>query len=112
MAAYASAVLAGVFAGWVDAKVNDLLLTVLLVLAPCMLLGAWKPRHAWRWTLLVWMPVPAAGILTYYVFGQRAYQGQRLGALLLVFPGFAGAYGGAFLRGVVRNLAGKGRDAA
>ena len=43
---YLLAALAGMGTGWADVVVNDLLLTALLVLMACMLLGLLRPRLA------------------------------------------------------------------
>jgi len=44
---YVFAAGAGMLAGWVDIKVGDLLLTALLVLAPCMILGVMRLLDCW-----------------------------------------------------------------
>jgi hypothetical protein len=101
---YILALVAGAVAGWVDVKVGDLLFTALLVLAPCMLLGVLRPAKPWRWVLLVAVGVPIVDFLFYFFLSQRPYGGEKYAALLVLLPGFAGAYGGAFMRGVINNL--------
>jgi len=101
---YLVAVVFGVFAGWIDLKVGELLLTALLVVAPCMLLGALRPKRPWRWVLLVAGCVPVAELLGYVVMTQKPYRAQIYESFLAFLPGFAGAYGGALLRGVLDNV--------
>jgi len=107
---YVVAVLFGVFAGWIDLKVGELLFTALLVVAPCMLLGALRPKRPWRWVLLVAGCVPVAELLGYVVMTQKPYRAQIYESFLAFLPGFAGAYGGALLRGVLDNVS-KGNSA-
>jgi hypothetical protein len=101
---YIFAVLFGVFAGWVDLKLGDLLFTALLVLAPCMLLGAVRPEQPWRWVAIIGICVPVAELLGYVVMTQRPNRAEIYESFLAFLPGIAGAYGGAMLRGVVNNL--------
>lgn len=101
---YGLAVLFGVFAGWLDLKVSDLLFTALLVLAPCMLLGALRPERPWRWVAIIGICVPVAELLGYLLKTQRPDRAQIYESFLAFLPGIAGAYGGAILRGVVDNL--------
>ena len=60
---------AGALAGWVDIKVQDLLLTALLVMVPCMILGALRPSRPWRWALLVGIFVPFCNSSPFCFFG-------------------------------------------
>ena len=101
---YIFAVLCGVFAGWVELKLGDLLFTALLVLAPCMLLGALRPERPWRWVAIIGVCVPVAELLGYLLMTQRPDRAQIYESFLAFLPGIAGAYGGAMLRGVVDNL--------
>jgi ABC-type multidrug transport system permease subunit len=96
----------GLLAGWVDIRVGDLLFTALIVLASCMLLGFVRPRHAWRWVLLVGIFVPLMEWFAYSVLSQKPDRAQIYEAFLAFLPGIVGAYGGAFGRGVVTNLFG------
>ena len=101
---YLVAVVFGVFAGWIDLKIGELLFTALLVVAPCMLLGALRPKRPWRWVLLVAGCGPVAELLGYVVMTQKPYRAQIYESFLAFLPGFAGAYGGALLRGVLDNV--------
>lgn len=87
-------------------KVGDLLFTALLVLAPCMLLGALRPNRPWRWTIVVGIMVPMADLLAYLIMIQKPNRAQIYESFLAFLPGLVGAYGGAFMRSVINNLLG------
>ena len=101
---YVFAAFAGMFAGWVDIKVGDLLLTALLVLAPSMLLGLMRPERPWRWVAIVGVFVPVAELLGYLVLAQKPYRAQIYESFLAFLPGIAGAYGGALMRRAIGNV--------
>ena len=101
---YLLAVLSGVLAGWADIKVGDLLLTAMIVLAACMLLGILSPRKPWRWVLLVGVFVPAVEWLAYFFLSQKPERAQIYESFLAFVPGIAGAFGGAVGRNVADNL--------
>ena len=98
------AVMSGVLAGWVNIKIGDLLLTAMVVLAACMLLGILSPRKPWRWVLLVGVFVPVMEWLAYFVLSQKPERAQIYESFLAFLPGIAGAFGGALGRGLVDNL--------
>lgn len=101
---YFLAVAFGIVAGWVDIRVGDLLFTAMLVLASCMVLGFARPHRPWRWVILVGICVPASEWLAYLFLSQKPERAQIFESILAFLPGIVGAYGGAFGRGVVRNL--------
>lgn len=101
---YALAALAGIGTGWADVAVNDLLLTALLVLASCMLLGLLRARWPWRWVLVVGAFIPLTELAAFLVLTVKPTRAQIYGSFLAFLPGIAGAYGGSFMRGVVDNL--------
>ncbi|MGD1215507.1 MAG: hypothetical protein ABR861_11035 [Terriglobales bacterium] len=101
---YLLAVMLGALAGWLDIKVGDLLLTAMVVLAACMLLGILSPRRPWRWVLLVGVFVPVVEWLAYFFLSQKPERAQIYESFLAFVPGIAGAFGGAMGRGVVDNL--------
>jgi len=101
---YILAVLFGGAAGWIDIKVGDLLLTAMVVLAACMLLGFLSPRKPWRWVVLVGVCIPVIEWLAYFFLSQKPYRAQIYESFLAFLPGIAGAVGGAVGRGVVENL--------
>ena len=94
----------GALAGWLDIKVGDLLLTAMVVLAACMLLGILSPRRPWRWVLLVGVFVPVVEWLGDFFLSQKPERAQIYQSFLAFVPGIAGAFGGAMGRGVVDNL--------
>ncbi len=101
---YFLAALAGIGTGWADVTINDLLLTALLVLAACMVLGLLRPRRPWRWiaavVAFVLLTQFAASLLTRI----KPTRAQIYGSFLTALPGLAGAYGGAVMRRVIDNL--------
>jgi len=101
---YLLAVMLGALAGWVNIKVGDLLLTAMVVLAACMLLGILNPRKPWRWVLLVGVFVPVVEWLAYFFLSQKPERAQIYESFLAFLPGIAGAFGGAIGRGLVDNL--------
>ena len=101
---YVFAAGAGMFAGWIDIKVGDLLLTALLVLASCMLLGLMRPEKPWRWVAIVGAFVPAAVLVGYLVFTQKPYRAQIYESFLAFLPGITGAYGGSLMRRAITNI--------
>src|SRR5215467_11900388 len=103
---YVAAALAGIFAGWIDIKVGDLLFTALLVLAPCMILGVMRPHRVWRWVVIVAVCVPIAEVLGYLVLKQKMDRAHVYESFLAFLPGIAGSYGGALLQQAVGNIVG------
>jgi hypothetical protein len=101
---YLLAALFGGFAGWLDIKVGDLLLTAVVVLAANMLLGFLSPRHPWRWVLIVGVFVPVVEWLAYWLLTEKPDRAQSYESLLAFLPGIAGAFGGAVGRKVVNDL--------
>ena len=101
---YALAAAAGLFTGWVDIRVHDLLFTALLVSSFCMLLGVLRPERPWRWVAIIGVCVPIAVVLGYFVLTERPDRAQIWESFLAFFPGIAGAYGGAMMRQAVQNI--------
>jgi ABC-type multidrug transport system permease subunit len=101
---YILAGFAGIGTGYVDVTVNDLLLTALLVLAACMLLGMLQPRRPWRWVLAVVVFIPLTELAAFTIMAVKPTRGQVYGSFLTALPGTAGAYGGAVVRRVIDNL--------
>ena len=103
---YLLAALCGAGAGWADVVVNDLLLTALLVVSACLLLGLLRPRWPWRWVLTVGICVPLIELAASVVLTVKPSRAQVYGSFLAFLPGIAGAYGGSVMRGVFDNLQG------
>ena len=101
---YALAALFGVAAAWTDIKVGDLLLTAMIVVAACILLGFLSPRKPWRWVLLIGVCIPALEWLAYFFLSEKPTRAQVYESFLAFLPGIAGAVSGALGRGVVDNL--------
>ena len=101
---YLLGALCGVAAGCADVVINDLLLTALLVLSSCILLGLLRPGWAWRWVLTVGVFVPLTELAAYLVMTVKPTRAQIYGSFLAFLPGIVGAYGGAVMRRVVDNL--------
>jgi hypothetical protein len=101
---YVVAALCGAGTGIADVMVNDLLVTALLVVASCMVLGVLCPRWPWRWVLVVGVLIPLIELAAYVVRTVRPTRAQIYGSFLAFFPGIAGAYGGAVMRRVFENL--------
>lgn len=101
---YLLAALCGIGAGWADVAINDLLLTALLVLASCMLLGLLRPRWPWRWVVAVGIFIPLTELGAYLIRTVKPTRPQVWGSFLASLPGIAGAYGGSLMRRVMDNL--------
>lgn len=101
---YALAAIFGVAAAWTDIKVGDLLLTAMIVVAACILLGFLSPRKPWRWVLLIGVCIPVLEWLAYFFLSEKPTRAQIYESFLAFVPGIAGAVGGALGRGVVDNL--------
>jgi len=101
---YLLAALAGMGTGSVDVAVDDLLLTALLVVMACLLLGLLRPRWPWRWVVVVGIFIPLTELAAYLVLTVKPTRAQVYGSFLASLPGVAGAYGGSLMRGVVDNL--------
>lgn len=101
---YLAAALSGAFAGWIDIRVGDLLLTAMVVLVANMTLGLLRPRQPWRWVLLVGLFVPLVEWLAYFFLSEKPERAQIYESFLAFVPGIAGAYGGSVGRTVVENL--------
>jgi len=101
---YGLAIFFGTAAAWVDIKVGDLLLTAMIVVAACILLGFLRPRKPWRWVLLIGVCIPVAEWLAYFLLTEKPTRAQVFESFLAFVPGIAGAVSGAIGRGVVNNL--------
>ena len=94
----------GIGAGWVDIAVNDLLLTALLMVSSCMLLGVLRPRWPWRWVIVAGVFVPLTELAAYRMLAVKPTRAQIYESFLVFLPGIAGAYGGCVIRNVAENL--------
>jgi energy-converting hydrogenase Eha subunit A len=101
---YALAVVLGAASGYVNVRVEDLMLTAVMVTAFAMILAFLRPEHPWRWAVVVSAIIPLGEVLAFRLTGQRLNRAGISEAILAVLPANAGAYGGAALRMVIREL--------
>ena len=86
-----------VLVAWLDQP--DPLLSALAVTVATMMLGTLRPARPWRWVLLVGAPVPLTILLAGIAIPAAHFTRATIaGSILIVLPGFAGAYGGSVLR--------------
>lgn len=64
-------------------------------------LGAWRPRHAWRWALLVGPAAPVADLFR-GASGAGTLRSTTLVTLAVIAFGLLGAYAGALLRRAIQ----------
>jgi hypothetical protein len=103
--AYILAVVLGLAAGYANLHVNDPTLAALLAAMIAMGLGLWKPKHPWRWGLLVGLCIPAAQVFS-YLEGVPPLRGQVIrdifigvvSATVAAFLGSAGRFAFAHIR--------------
>jgi energy-converting hydrogenase Eha subunit A len=101
---YVLAVLLGAATGYVNVRVEDLMLTAVMVTAFAMFLAFLRPEHPWRWAVVVSAIIPVGEVVAYKMTGQKLNRAGISEAILAVLPANAGAYGGATLRTVIREL--------
>jgi energy-converting hydrogenase Eha subunit A len=101
---YILAVLLGVATGYVNVRVEDLMLTAVMVTAFAMFLAFLRPDHPWRWAVVVSAIIPVGEVVAFKLTGQKLNRAGVSEAILAVLPANAGAYGGAALRTVIREL--------
>jgi hypothetical protein len=104
---YVVGALLGLWAGVLDVKIGDLLLTALFVLVATMLLGVLRPEKPWRWTIEVAAFVPVLHLLAYLFLTQKPDRAHIYESFLGFLTGIAGAYGGALGRRGWNELFGK-----
>jgi hypothetical protein len=101
---YCLAVLFGTAAGFLQITVGDLLVTAIFVMITTMVLGFFRPRRAWQWTLLVGIFVPIFQLAAYVLLRQKPYRAQVWESALGLVTGVAGSYGGALARRGIDEL--------
>ena len=101
---YVLAVLMGAATGYVNVRIEDLMLTAVMVTAFAMFLAFLRPERPWRWAVLVSAMIPIGEVLAFKLTGQRLNRAGISEAILAVLPANAGAYGGSALRTVIREL--------
>ncbi len=101
---YVLAILLGAATGYVNVRIEDLMLTAVMVTAFAMFLAFMRPWHPWRWAVLVSAIIPLGEVVAFKLTGQKLNRAGISEAILAVLPANAGAYGGAALRQVIREL--------
>jgi hypothetical protein len=101
---YVLAVLLGAVTGYVNVRVEDLMLTAVMVTAFAMFLAFLRPEYPWRWAVVVSAIIPIGEVVAFKLTGQKLNRAGISEAILAVLPANAGAYGGAALRTVIREL--------
>jgi len=92
-----------VLVAWLDQP--DPLLSALAVTVATMMLGTLRPARPWRWVLLVGAPVPLTILLAGLAIPAAHFTRATIaGSILIVLPGFAGAYGGSVLRRKITEI--------
>jgi MFS-type transporter involved in bile tolerance (Atg22 family) len=98
VAIYALGILLGMCAGILEVTIGDMLATALFALVSTLVLGFLRPRHAWRWILVVGIFVPLFRLAAYLFLAQKPYRAQIWESGLGLLTGVAGAYSGVFAR--------------
>jgi hypothetical protein len=88
----------GCSAGWLQVRFGDLMLTALVVMAFTILLGILRPRHPWRWMLIVAASVLFLQGSAYFLFTERSSREQIFESMLGFLTGTVGAYAGSLFR--------------
>ena len=101
---YVLGILLGAATGYVNVRVEDLLLTAVMVTGFAMFLAFMRPSRPWRWAVLVAVLIPIGEVVAFKMTGQKTNRAGISEAFLAALPANAGAYGGAALRMVIREL--------
>lgn len=108
-AIYALAVLLGICAGLIESRLGEILLTTLFELVVTMCLGFVRPRHAWRWIVIVGVCVPLVELAAYIFLKRHLYSAQVWEAGLGFVTGIVGCYSGVLARKGVDELVRPGK---
>ena len=102
---YPVAVICGVLSGLLQVYAKEPLFTALVVVVFTMIFGVVRPQRPWRWLLCVGVPIPVTMLVAQWIHPHLHYTRATIaGSILLVLPGFAGAYGGHIMRRMYREL--------
>lgn len=99
--AYLLAIATGFGGGVLEVWLGDLSSTALIVAATAMALGCAWPRRPWRWGIAVGLGVPLAVLVEW---NQHPGRGMLYGSFAMLAPALVAAFGGSFLRMLVREL--------
>ena len=101
---YVLGIVLGAATGYVNVRVEDLMLTAVMVTAFAMLIAFIRPDRPWRSAVLVSALIPIGEVVAFKLTGQKLNRAGISEAILAILPANAGAYGGAALRMVIREL--------
>jgi len=101
---YVLGILLGAATGYVNVRVEDLMLTAVMVTAFAMLVAFIRPDRPWRSAVLVTALIPIGEVVAFRLTGQKLNRAGISEAILAILPANAGAYGGAALRMVIQEL--------
>ena len=101
---YVLALLLGLSAGFLEVRLEDLLVTALFVMISTMVLGYLRPRAPWRWTLIVGFCVPLVRFWAFAFRAEHTSRAQLWESGLGFLTGIAGAYCGMFTHKVIHEL--------
>lgn len=101
---YVLAVLLGLAAGTLEITIGDLLVTAIFVMISTMALGFARPRHAWRWMVIVAVFVPLFRLTAYLLLTQKSDRAQMWESGFAFLIGTVGAYAGVLGRRGVDEL--------
>jgi len=102
-----------VWLGYIDQRTTEVQGTLLFLLPFGFVLGALRPRHAWRWALVLGLSIPVAGVIARFLgiepvglVHARAVTGrplpftyrQALTGLIALVPAFIAVYAGVAAR--------------
>ena len=96
----------GLFAGWLDMHDTEVAVTILALMIFGLLLGLIQPSTPWRWAVLIAIGLPIM-TLAAIKFDFRSAEPVKFdfrGTLVALVFASMGAYIGAFIRHIKRNL--------
>ena len=97
----------GLAVGVIDARLttDDALPSLVMIGVPAFLFGLARPRHAWRWALLVGLGVPLHYLAGLAVGYQSPHPPQPNGgaSFLALVPAFVAAYLGVAVRAALTS---------
>ena len=106
LACTAGALLLGLFVGWLDLHVTEVLVTILALMTAGSVIGFLQPIAPWRWPVLIAIGLPimaTVAIVTGMQTAEPVHPDVRIALVALAFA-LLGSYAGAFIRRTVRAL--------
>ena len=108
LAAWILAALFAVGIIWLDRWLNDISLSLVVVVLTALVLGVIWREYAWNWGLITGVALPAANLVNRAVHHASLVPGLLY--IIAFIPSFVGAYMGAFLNKMVSALFGHEDD--